>query len=278
VPYLGYIPAGVDDTAFDGMANYTSLQVSVRKQFSYGLALQAAYTWSKDLSTVWEGNASGNQGDSNNPNNLGQQYGPVTFSSPQRFIINYSYDLPVGTRKGLLGVVVNGWNVSGVTTVQEGTPLTISDQNAGTVFDLGTYDTPRAQMAPGATYAQIATPGGIESRLGGPSGGPGYLNVNAFGSAPLAPYTTDGSTLYGNGGVGTILGPGQFNWDIALMKPFKITEKHSLLFRTEFFNAFNHPQFANPTNTAISTPSTFGQITAVSVNPRIMQFALKYNF
>src|SRR5579875_1226705 len=278
VPYLGYIPAGIDETAFDGMGNYNSLQISVRKQFSYGLTLQASYTWSKDLSTMWETNASGNQGDSNNPSNLGQQYGPATFNHPNRFIVNYAYDLPLGTHRGALGVLVNGWNVSGVTTIQDGTPLTISDQNAGTAFDLGTYDTPRAQMAPGATYAQVATSGGIESRLGGPSGGPGYLNINAFGSAPIAPYSTGGATLYGNSGVGIILGPGQFNWDISLMKQFKMTERHNLLFRAEFFNTFNHPQFANPGTTAISTPSTFGQITAVSVNPRIMQLALKYSF
>jgi Carboxypeptidase regulatory-like domain/TonB dependent receptor len=276
VPYLGYSTAGIDETGFDGMANYNSLQISVQKRFSYGLFLQAAYTWSKDLSTVWETNASGNQGDSNNPANLGQQYGPVTFSSPQRFVINYSYNLPLGTHTGLLGAVANKWNVSGVTTVQEGDPLTITDDNAGTVYDLSTYDTPRAQMAPGATYAMIGTSGSITSRLNN------YLNINAFGSAPVAPYSTApaGSplpTLYGNSGVGVILGPGQFNFDIAIQKPFRITEKQQLLFRTEFYNAFNHPQFGPPA-TAISTPSTFGQITTTTVNPRIMQFALKYTF
>ncbi len=276
VPYLGYIPAGVDESGFDGMANYNSLQVTVRKQFSYGLTLQASYTYSKDLSTMFETNAFGFNGNSNNPNNLGQQYGPVTFSHPQRFIINYSYNLPFGTHTGLLGTVANGWNVSGVTTVQDGTPLTITDQNAGTVFDLGDYDTPRAQMCPNTTYRSIATPGGMISRLNN------YLNINAFCPAPIAPYATEtpgtaAPTLYGNSGVGVIQGPGQFNWDISLMKPFKITERHQLLFRTEFFNTFNHPQFGNPA-TAISTPSTFGQITTTTVNPRIMQFALKYSF
>jgi hypothetical protein len=49
-------------------------------------------------------------------------------------------------------------------------------------------------------------------------------------------------------------------------------------FRAEFFNFFNHPQFSNPTNLAVSTPGTFGQITTTSVGPRVIQFALKYNF
>jgi hypothetical protein len=286
VPILGYIPSGFQVTAFDGAANYTSLQVTVRKQFSRGLLLQASYTYSKDLSDMYQANSAGSGGNSNYPGNLWQQYGPVTFNHPQRFIINYSYDLPLGTHTGLRGVATNGWNVSGVTTVQDGTPLTITDANAGTVYDLGSYDASRAQMCGGSTYGQIGTSGGIESRLGGKSGGPGYLNVNAFSavgstcvtqSAPIAPYATDNSTLYGNSGIGVLQGPGQFNWDISLRKTFRITERHQLLFRTEFFNAFNHAQFANPA-TAVSTSSTFGQITATTVNPRILQFALKYQF
>lgn len=69
-------------------------------------------------------------------------------------------------------------------------------------------------------------------------------------------------------------------WDISIVKNFRITERQQVIFRTEFFNAFNHPQFSNPpaADLAVSTPSTFGQITTTSVNPRIIQFALKYIF
>ena len=291
VPYLGYTPPGVDETAFDGISNYNSLQVTLRKQFSHGFLMQASYTWSKDLSDI-QAILSGSGANSNVPTELAQQYGPVGFSHPQRFVVNYAYDLPFGHHTGALGILANGWNVSGVTTVQDGTPMTISDLNAGTVYDLGSYDTPRAQMCPGSSYGSIATPGGVESRLGGVAGGPGYLNINAFCSAPLAPNGVAAGiygppTLYGNSGVGTILGPGNFNWDISIVKNFRISERQQVIFRTEFFNAFNHPQFANPgatatsgacANCAISSPSTFGQITATSVNPRIMQFALKYVF
>jgi hypothetical protein len=164
-----------------------------------------------------------------------------------------------------------------VTILQDGSPLTITDQTAGTVYDLGTYDTARAQMCSGSTYANAATSGSITQRLGG------YLNVGAFCSAPLAPNSVSGAayggtpTLYGNSGVGILLGPGQFNWDISIIKTTRIRERQSLIFRTEFYNAFNHPQFGNPA-TAISTPSTFGQITTTTVNPRLIQFALKYQF
>jgi len=64
---------------------------------------------------------------------------------------------------------------------------------------------------------------------------------------------------------------------MTLSKDFRIKESQSLQFRTEVFNAFNHPQFSNPaTNAGASTG--FGLITSTSVNPRLMQFALKYFF
>ena len=88
-------------------------------------------------------------------------------------------------------------------------------------------------------------------------------------------WSDDGGTDFGNSGVGVVLGPGQFNWDITLMKLFKITEAQTVQFRAEFYNAFNHPQFANP-NTTVGP--TLGYITATSVNPRVIQFALKYSF
>jgi hypothetical protein len=102
------------------------------------------------------------------------------------------------------------------------------------------------------------------------------VNASAFCTAAL-PQIGNG-TGYGNAGIGILLGPGQFNFDTSLIKTTRIREKHTLQFRAEFFNLFNHPQFGNPGGLAVSTPGNFGQITSTTVNPRIMQFALKYAF
>jgi Carboxypeptidase regulatory-like domain len=276
-PYLGYQPGGLQGTAFDGSSNYNSFQVSVRKQFSHGLTMQANYTWSKalgDLSSQPAGSPSAN---SNDPQSLSQQWGPVYFSHPQRFIINYSYELPLGTHQGFAGKLLEGWNISGVTTVQDGTPLTITDARDGTIYGVGANGNQRAQMCSGATYASAVTPGGIESRLGTVVNGAvvgGYVNPAAF---CLAPAIGDG-TGWGNSGVGFMLGPGNFNFDASLIKTTHITERQTLIFRAEAFNLFNHPQFNNPSNLALSTPGSFGQITTNSVNPRVLQLALKYIF
>jgi hypothetical protein len=107
----------------------------------------------------------------------------------------------------------------------------------------------------------------------GLTGGPGYLNKTGVFCAPQA---VSNGTGYGGDGLGALLGPGENNWDMSLAKTFKVRESQTLEFRTEFFNAFNHPQFLNPsTNVALGS---FGQIGATSVNPRLIQFALKYLF
>ena len=239
--------------------------------------MQGSYTWSKALSDVNGTLAGAVSANSNDPNNMAQQYGPAYFSHPQRFILNYSYDLPFGQHTGALGWIANGWNLGGVTTIQDGTPLTITDTRDGTIFGVGANGQQRAEICPGATYASAATSGGVEARLGGISGGPGYINPSAFATGCLAPAIGDG-TGWGNSGVGILLGPGNFNFDVTLVKTTHITERQTLVFRAEAFNLFNHPQFMNPATLAVSTPATFGQISTTSVNPRVMQLGLKYIF
>jgi hypothetical protein len=296
-PYIGYAPAGLQGTDFDGISNYNSLQVTVRKQFSHGLTVQGNYTWSKSLTDLTVDSAN-----SNNASNLSQQYGPSYFNRPQRFIINYSYDLPFGKHEGFVGKLLEGWNVSGVTTIQDGAPMTFVDGAAGTAYGTdGTGTTSgfgRAQLCPGMTYANIATPGGIESRLGGYSGGPGYFNVSAFCPAPAimpdgVTVTTQAAcptcaTLFGSSGLGILLGPGQFNFDVSVIKTTKITEKTTFQLRAEFFNLLNHPQFANldpgsgTGGTVSQLPNVFsasaGTAVATSVNPRIIQLGAKFIF
>jgi hypothetical protein len=134
--------------------------------------------------------------------------------------------------------------------------------------------------------------------LGGYSGGPGYFNASAFCAAPaIEPngmtITTQAAcptcaTLFGSTGQGILLGPGQFNFDVSLIKTTHITEKSTLQIRGEFFNFFNHPQFEgiDPSSgtggTLSSLPQALvagqGTIVATSVNPRIIQLGAKFIF
>ena len=185
VPYLGYQPIGMQGTEYDATYHYNSLQTTVRKQFSYGLTMQGAFTWSKDLSDLQECGPTGCIGDgqtnSNLATNLAQQMGPAASSHPLRFVLSYNYQLPFGHAQGALGKLSNGWSVSGTTIVQNGTPLTFTNTNGGTAYygaanpGSGEGGSSRAQLCPGMTYSSIQSSGGVESRLGGNSGGPGWI-------------------------------------------------------------------------------------------------------
>jgi hypothetical protein len=279
VPYLGFGPAGLAQDRTIGDSKFNSFQATVRKQFSHGFQMQAAYTWSRSFSTVPYIQV-------NDP--ASPQYGLDPNYRPHRLAINYSYDLPFGNHEGFLGKITNGWNLAGVTVIQNGTPLTILDTRGGAIFGfgVGTPQTSTAQYAAGMGNTNVATTGDIHSRLGGINGGPGYFNPAAFGTLPTVGATTGvsgtGGTGWGNGGLGSVLGPGQMNYDATLQKTTKVGGIHedaNLVFRAEFFNMFNHPQFGNPTGAQLQLNGTsFGQITSTSVNPRLIQFALKYVF
>lgn len=268
VPFIGYAPTGLSQRDNYGFATYHSLQASMVKRLSHGLQLQASYTFGKALTDVSGGGAFGTLGSFlNNVHNRQQMWGPADYDRRHRFVINYLYTSPTlhgGT--GFVGRALSAWDISGVTTVQSGTPLTILDTRAGTIYG---FSSQRAQVCPGATYNDIATPGGTEARLNS------YFNTTAFCAPPVV------GNGFGFGGIGrgVIVGPGQANWDAAATKSFAVgglSEGGSIQFRAEFFNAFNTAQFANP---GVNTQTaSFGKITSTSVTPRLIQFALKYRF
>ena len=280
VPYLGIATNGLNLEQTQGSAKYNGLQIVLSEQASFGLHVQAAYKFSKLLSNQGSISSGGGNGplgrinmNSNEPSNSRQQYGRSGSVAPQRLAVNYGWEFPWKI-SGTKGKLLSGWGVSGVTIVQTGTPMTISDSRGGTIY--GNAGVSRAQFCPGMGAGNVATFGGIKQRLSA------YFNTSVFadtqatsGSATCAlPVIGDG-TGYGNSSVGIVLGPGQLNSDISLSKATIIKES-KVEFRAEFFNAFNHPQFQTPNSSV--TDRSFGQITSTSVNPRLIQFALKYSF
>ncbi|HEY4710168.1 MAG TPA: TonB-dependent receptor [Candidatus Acidoferrales bacterium] len=321
--YLGFGTGGVSTTATKGDSLYNSLQVSLKHQFSKGLLLQASYTWSKSITNInapesgtgiaAPGNVLSGGASSNDPLDFGQQYGLAAFNRPQRLVIAYSYDLPYKHTEGLTGKLLGGWAISGVTTIQDGEPLTVADTNGGRIY-YGSAGIPfggggvRAQLNPANTVGcnkfgvcsgtGLTTSGSLLCRTGnlsatqitefGCAANDGYINQNAYVDTPCiggsvqgdcagaVPGDVPGATGFGNSQVGAIMGPGQNNWDFSLIKNTKITEGTSLQFRTEFYNIWNHPQYNPPVNTRGDVG--FGGIFSSSVPPRILQFALKYSF
>lgn len=273
VPYVGY--TSLLDNETGGFSWYNGLQTSLTKRFKHGLQFLGSYTWSKtldDLSDTTIGFDSGRggrfPGDGNLPRRLA--WGPADFDREHRFVFSYLWALPQPVRRdGFVGKLLSGWESSGVVTLQTGTPIPIQDQRAGSIIAFRISGYRYGQVCQGLTYGQLKTPGSTESNL------TNYLNTSAFCPPPVV----GNGFFLGTIGRDAVRGPGQHNTDFAIVKRTILggfRENANLEFRAEFFNLFNTPQFANPAS--VLPLASFGQITATTVAPRILQFALKYNF
>ncbi len=280
VPILGFLPSGAPIIESEGSNWYNAMNVSLKKRFSKGLQFLASYTWARSL-TADNAYSTGVNGGVlvGNQNDPRSRYGPDGFIRPHRFVVSYHYELPGPANKSSLpGKVLSGWAVAGITTIQAGQFLTITHTNATNAFGMGGPNQDRPELAAGCSASQLATSGSVTDRLDN------YINTACITSPPVI--TADGGTDFGNIGVGTVHGPDQRNFDIVLMKNTRIRDRFGVIFRAEFFNAFNTPQFAPPKNMGAGTSvsgvfvpdPTFGQITATSVNPRLIQLALKLTF
>ncbi|HUL35314.1 MAG TPA: TonB-dependent receptor [Candidatus Eisenbacteria bacterium] len=269
-----------DNSAY---AHYNSLQTTVSRRWSHGY-FQAAYTWSRSTDVNSSGNTALNTA-FNDESNLASGYGPSDFDRTHRFVVSYWYSLPFyenasGWKKAALG----NWAISGITVVQSGTPFSVTDSSAGTAFMGPGYTTTLSgSLAPGGSISKGYTGGGIGNELAN-----GYLNPANFAPAPYLYYPdgncTDPSgntcvTLYGNLGRNTFRGPYQQNWDFSILKTFQLTERTNLRFATDFFNIWNHANFANPSINDVETiGGPFGKIFSTVGTPRLIQFSLRLAF
>ncbi len=120
-PYAGY--GAITNRIPVFTSNYNSLQASLNRRFSKGLTVQLGYTWSRLLTTSPQDRALATY----NTYNLGQSYGPSTLNTPQMFIASYVYDLPFyRNQNGFAGKLLGGWEISGITTIQTGQSLSIT--------------------------------------------------------------------------------------------------------------------------------------------------------
>jgi hypothetical protein len=258
-------------------SNYNSFQLTVTKRFTGGGSFLAAYTNAKLLSntdtlTTW---LESGVGEPQDWNNLKAEKSLSSQDVSQRLVISYVYDLPFGRGQkymsdasGVMGKVVSGWGVDGVTSFQKGFPLPISFGGSNGISQAGF--TQNFQLRPNFV------PGCGKSTPHVPSAaGFSWFNQNCF-VAPAQWGFGDESRVDA-----TLRGAGINNWDIALYKTtnFGPDNRLGLQFRTEFFNAFNRVQFGPP-NTACCTSNnaSFGLVTSQLNTPRLIQFALKFLF
>lgn len=261
-------------------SHYHGLQLTAMKRMSRGLQGQVNYTWSHCLDTVSNGgflpfSAGGIL--SPLPGNLARDHGNCDYDIRQNLTAQYVYELPVKIQNRLLGHVINGWQISGTAFWHSGVPFSVlstpySANGPGIVQGSGPQF---ASLVPGVDpYCRhcnipgVTQPGTIQ-----------WLNPNAFVSAvdPSTGACNGGDNplncQFGNLGRNSLRGPGFFWSDSYLTKWFPVTEHVKLRFDAQFFNLFNHPNFALPSLVQAgipgnrSTQTGFGALTSTTAPP-----------
>jgi hypothetical protein len=262
-----------------GKSDYNALQVNLKKQLGNGVQLDLNYTYSRsiDISSsatrvATEGGTSGNQGlvgdstvNSFDPNQL---RGPSDFDLTHQFNANWIVELPFGKGKtylsqagGLLDGLVGGWQWSGLARWTSGFPVSVSNgESWPTSWD---RDGPALQIGHPQTGVYQVN---------------GAVNMFANPTAALGDFTE-----YFPGQSGTrngLRGDGFAGLDMSLSKRWRMPfEGQSLQFRWEVFNVPNLVRFNVQTaSLVVDQTSNFGEYSSLLTNPRVMEFALRYEF
>ncbi|MEQ1472535.1 MAG: carboxypeptidase regulatory-like domain-containing protein, partial [Candidatus Acidiferrum sp.] len=257
-PFQGY--GGINRIETTANSIYNALQVSVRRTVG-ALNLSLAYTYSHSIDDSSD-RSDTTFVDSYDP---GRTRASSNFDLRHNFVTSYVYNLPFFRGTGFTHTALGGWQVSGITTIQSGTPVTVTNgttfgDNAGVGNGLGAGSFPDLVGDPHAvTAAEKAADAGVT--------GPLFYSPSA--------YALPTGLTFGTSGRNTLNLPHRVNFDAGLFKRFQIKERAAFEFRWEMFNIFNHTQF-NAIDTTLGSGS-FLHLTGAHA-PRRMQFGLRFQF
>jgi hypothetical protein len=249
-------------TAYDdgATANYHGMILTTKWRASRSVEINANYTWSHCIGQANNGTTTPNPGSNYvHLNNRVLDGGNCSQDRRNLFNLTAVARTPNFDNKALR-LTASGWSASAIYAYRSGAPLSIASGLDQALVGF-TGERPNqlnvntAAASPGSACANI-TPCVT------------WLNAGAFSQPVLG--------TFGNMGVFNVLGPKFFQFDMAMVREFRIREGDNLQFRVEAFNVFNNVRFNNPSVT-LSNPSTFGNITSAQ-DPRILQLAMKFTF
>ena len=277
-PYKGF--SSIRET--DNVANsiYHSLQVSWTRRFSNGLQFGAAYTLSKSMD-----NGSNQRDVVPDTYDPGMLWGPSEFDVRHILTVNYLYELPFFRhQKGFVSKALGGWQISGISQFQTGTPCSVAG--------------PKDYVGVGLDSNFGC--GGVNGQYWVVNGHPYIIGKFAANGAQdpnqwFATTNPDRSSIYTAPPAGTfntqlvrdlIYQPGFQNWNMGLFKSFPMNEKRGFQFRAEAYNVWNHPNWGGNSGGGVDfnpTSPTFGKVTfkgsgSSGQGERNLQLALRFYF
>lgn len=261
----------------DAISHYNALQAQLRKiSPAHGLQYQINYTWGKNLTdadAVWSAPGTSGGVTQNNPACIRCEYAPASYDLRQRFVANFSYDVP-GAWGLVPSFISKGWQALGIYTAQSGFPFTVVGPYGTLQYG---YDTLNGV---GARPFFIKWVGRDPQHRAQFFSNDAINNPYSYFSVPTTTSNISGvgtvQTTPGNLGRNTYTGPAWWNMDFSLLKNTRLAEALNMQFRAEFFNIFNHPTFGTPGGSIGS--SNFGLSTSTQSSEREMQFGLRFIF
>ena len=239
----------------DLIADYDAVSFIFRKRMSHGLQADAHYTWSRTRDMATHSNGGGAVMDDYD---IWRDYGPAIWDIPHRFVASYLYDIPFfkNSRQPVLRHVIGGWQVSGVTTLESGSPVNI------------TLSTDRANI--GITGRQRPDLIGAVPELNcrpNTAGSTQQLQRRLIGCYDAGAFALPAQFTFGNAGRNILRGPKSVNTDLSLMKNFTLHGSTRLQVRVEMYNAFNNVNYGSPN--ATFGAANFGEISGAGAMRRI---------
>jgi hypothetical protein len=265
-----------------GRSNYNSGQLEIERRFSNDFTIRGSYTYSKFLDNGSEVfTSTGGSSFAQDLTNQNGDYGPSAFDRRHRFVLAYVWNLPYSRQNWLLNAITNRWEWSGIATFNSGNPDTVFDG-----FDVNGDGHSGNDRPNVGNNAVPITNNGIDGAQCGFISGDFYSIsdcLNGIGTNPQPAsnfHFVIPAAGIGNVGRNSIFGPGQVFFDTSIQRrfPFHIGrwEGQSITFRTDFFNAFNHPNEYTPGFNLLSP--TFASNASTIFGGRQIKFWLKWDF
>jgi hypothetical protein len=258
-PYINVLPgvSGINWQETSGTSAYQSFQTAFEKRFTRGFYLLANWTYAHGLDNVG-GDGGANGPVPQDPRNRDADWASSNSDIRHRVNIAASYELPFGKGRSFMNNggpanwVLGNWDIAGIMVSQTGLPFTITAPGSPTNTGAGG----RADVVPGVPLY------------------PEKQTINLWFNP--AAFRTPTAFNWGNVARNSLRGPGLTNFDLTATKKFRFAEGREVMFRAEFFNAFNHPQFTLP-NAGVGS-GNIGTITSTLRSNRQIQLALRLAF
>jgi hypothetical protein len=241
-PFAGFGPIRLFEQAANSI--YHSLQTRFERRFYDRLSFIASHTWGHSIDDR-PADALASLRSFQDHNDPGADRSDSDFDVRHRVTASFLYDLPVTGMGGVVEQLLDGWALNGLVRLQTGRPFT---------------------PYLGGTAVHPDVVGGVDP-VPDDQGPDNWINAAAF-APPTGPL--------GNAGRNSLRGPGLQVVDLGVEKSFVAGEDNKLEFRVDFFNAFNHPNFALP-DPVFGSPA-FGTIGSTVTPAREIQFGLRYDF